>query len=150
MLPDAAGERLAERYPVDRERVAGRNPSLVRFFEHGGAEPPQLFVQQADGVLGIVRAQRVRADQLGQAIELVRRRTAYGFLLDELDAHTRIREEERRFGSREPTSDDHHAFHGDRAYTREARAASAPSRQVAFQDAISSGEAPASWRGPGV
>src|SRR5438445_6018205 len=142
MPGEQAGERLAERTPIDRQRIPCRDASPVCLFEDGGPEPPELLVQQADGVLGIVRAQRVRANQLGEAIELVRGRTVYGFLLEEQYGHTRIREEERRFCSGEPASDDHHAFHGDRAYTRAARAASAHR----FSRLTSSVEAPASWR----
>jgi hypothetical protein len=100
MPGDAASERLAERNPIDRQRVACRDARPIRFFEHGGSKAPELLVEKADGILGIVRAQRVRADQLGEAIELVRGRSAYGFLLDEQHGHARIREEERGFRSR--------------------------------------------------
>ena len=65
------GEGLA----VDRQRRAGGHAVLVGGAHDQRAERAHLLVEQADRiVLGIVGAEAVRADHLGQPVGLVRRR----------------------------------------------------------------------------
>ena len=64
---------------VDGERAAGRQLVLVAGRHDQRAGAPHLLVQQADGVgLGVVGAERVGADQLGEAVGLVRFGHAHG------------------------------------------------------------------------
>ena len=57
---------------VDRERAAGRHLMGVALRHDERAEAAHLLVQQADRVgLGVVRAERVGADELGEAVGLV-------------------------------------------------------------------------------
>jgi hypothetical protein len=68
-LRDGAGKAVA----VDGQRAAGRHlcASAARMISE--PQRPHLGVQQADGVvLGVVGAEGVGADQLGQAVGLVR------------------------------------------------------------------------------
>ena len=68
---DFGGKALA----VDRQRRAGGNPMLVRRGHDQRIQRAHFLVEQADRiVLGIVGAEAVRADHLGQPVGLVRRR----------------------------------------------------------------------------
>ena len=78
---DAAGARLMASVTLLREhardrRRAPRRPgratrSAARMHER--AEPPHLFFQQADGVVELVAAEGVAADQFGEPVGLVHR-----------------------------------------------------------------------------
>jgi hypothetical protein len=62
---------------VHRHRRSGGHPRNFARAHHQRVQPPHLVVQQADRVvLVVVRAEAVRADQLGQPVGLVRRRRA--------------------------------------------------------------------------
>ena len=108
MRPDLRREPAAERDPIDRKRVAGGNTRPVRLGQYRRAEPPQLLVQEPDGVVRIVRPERVRADQLRQPVRLVGRRAPFRLLLVQDDVHSRIGEEKRRFRPRQSAADDVH------------------------------------------
>ena len=75
MLLDRARDLGGEAVAVDRQRRAGGHAMLVGRAHDQRAERAHLLVEQADGiVLGIVGAEAVRADHLGEAVGLVRRR----------------------------------------------------------------------------
>ena len=58
---------------VDRQRAAGRHLVGVGRAHDQRAEPPHFGMQQADGIVGgVVGAEGIGADQLGQAIGLMR------------------------------------------------------------------------------
>ena len=60
-----------EPVPIDRQRRAGRHPAGVGRAHHHRAEPPHLFLEQPDGVIELVAAERVAAHQLGELVGLV-------------------------------------------------------------------------------
>ena len=67
------GDRGREAVPVDRQRPARRQLVAVAHRHDQRAQPAHLLVQQADRVAHrVVGAERVRADQLGQPVGLVR------------------------------------------------------------------------------
>ncbi len=67
------GDRGGEAVAIDRKRAAGRQLVEIGGAHHQRAEPAHLGMQQADGAaLGVVGAERVRADQLGELSGLVR------------------------------------------------------------------------------
>ena len=66
-LRDDLGEALA----IDGERGAGRHAARLGGAHHQRAEPPHLLLQQADGVIELVAAEGVAADQLGEPVGLV-------------------------------------------------------------------------------
>ena len=68
VLVDGAGDFGGEGFAVDGERRSGRDAVLVGGAHDQRAEIAHFLVEQTDGiVLGIVRAEAVRADHLGQA-----------------------------------------------------------------------------------
>ena len=86
---DGGGKAVA----VDRERAAGRHLVGVGRAHDQRAEPAHLGVQQADGVVvRVVGAERVRADELGEAVGLVRGGRAQRPHLVQHDRHAGLRE----------------------------------------------------------
>ena len=78
---------------VDGERAAGRQLVRVAHAHDQRAGAPHLGVQQADGVrLGVVGAEGIGADQLGEAAGLVRRRHHRRPHLVQHDRHARLGE----------------------------------------------------------
>jgi hypothetical protein len=74
-LRQGMGESLA----VDRERSSGRDLIGVGAAHDERAEPPHFRVQQADGVRsGVVGAEGIGADQLGQPVGPVRVGSPFG------------------------------------------------------------------------
>ena len=75
MLLDRARDLGGEGFAVDRQRRAGGDAVLVGGAHDQRAQRAHFLVEQADRiVLGIVGAEAVRADHLGEAVGLVRRR----------------------------------------------------------------------------
>ena len=66
-LRHASREQLA----VDRERSAGGHASDLGGMHDERVEPPHLFFQQTDGIVQLVSAEGIAADQLGETIRLV-------------------------------------------------------------------------------
>ena len=67
------GDRLRETVAIDRQRRAGGHPRGIGGGQDQRPQRAHLGVQQPDGVmLGIVRAEAVRADQLGELVGVVR------------------------------------------------------------------------------
>ena len=102
------GHRRRKAVAVDRQRRSGRHPVGVRRRHDQRAERAHLGMEQPDRiVLGIVRAEAVRADQFGEAVGLVRRRRLAGaahFRQAHRDA--RLGELPGRLGSGEAAADD--------------------------------------------
>ena len=66
-LCDSAREQLA----IDRQRRACGHARDLGRMHHERVEPPHLFFEQTDGVVELVAAEGVAADQLGKPIGLV-------------------------------------------------------------------------------
>ena len=69
---DLAREDLA----VDGQGGAGRHAGDLGGGHHHRVEPAHLFLEQADGVVELVAAERVAAHELGEPVGLVDRRSA--------------------------------------------------------------------------
>ncbi len=104
------GETLA----VDRESASRRQLVRVGSLHDQRAGTAHLLVQQADGIgLPFVRAEGVRADQLGKRRRLVRLGLALGAHLVERDRHAAARELPGRLAPGKAASDDmNFAGHG--------------------------------------
>ena len=89
-----------EAFAIDGERRAGRHAVRIGRAHDERAEPPHLLLEQADGVIELVAAQRVGADQLGELIGLVDGRGAYRPHLVQDDAARRATRPARRPRSR--------------------------------------------------
>jgi hypothetical protein len=73
------------------------------------AGAPHLLVQEADGVVGgVVGAEGIGADELGQPVGLVRLGAAYAPHLVQHHGHARRRELPGRFASGQASADDVH------------------------------------------
>ena len=79
---------------------------------HERAEPPHLLLQQADGVIELVAAKRVGADQLGETIGLVHGGRTHRPHLVQHDAHAERGRLPGGLGAREPAADDVDCLHG--------------------------------------
>ena len=77
------GEALA----IDGQRGAGRHAAGLGRAHDERAEPPHLFLEQADGVVELVAAEGVAADELREPIGLVDGRRAHGPHLVQRDRH---------------------------------------------------------------
>ncbi len=64
---------IASREPlaVDGQRRAGRHAALFGGAHDERSEPPHFFFQEADGVIELVAAEGVAADELGEPVGLV-------------------------------------------------------------------------------
>ena len=82
-LRDEVGEPLA----IDRERGAGRHAARLGGAHDERPEPPHFLLEQADGVIELVAAEGVAADQLGEPIGLVHGRRTHRPHLVQRDAH---------------------------------------------------------------
>jgi hypothetical protein len=72
------GDEPRELVPIDREcRACGHAAGLCGA-HHERAETPHFFLQQTDGVVELVAAEGVAADELSKPIGLVDRRRAHG------------------------------------------------------------------------
>ena len=70
-------DRTREAFAVDGERRAGRHPVGIGRPHDERAEPPHLLLEEADGVIELVTAQRIGANELGELIGLVHRSGAH-------------------------------------------------------------------------
>ena len=61
----------ANRVAIDRQRRARRHAARLGGAHHERTEPPHLFLQQADGVIELVAAERVAAHELGEGVGAV-------------------------------------------------------------------------------
>ena len=101
------GHRRGEPLPVDRQRPARRQLVPVAHGQDQRAQPAHLLVQQAHGIAhGIVGAERVGADQLGQPVGLVRLGRAHGPHLVQHHGHAAPCQLPGGFAPGEATADD--------------------------------------------
>ena len=96
------GEALA----IDGERRAGRHAARLGRAHHERAEPPHLFLQQADGVIELVAAEGVAADELGERSVLWTAVGRTGRISCSVDRHAARRGLPGGFGSGETAADD--------------------------------------------
>ncbi len=100
-------DRAGKAGPVDRQRAARRQFVGIGGMQDQGSATPHLLVQQADGVaLGVVRAERVRAHQLGQPLALMRRGRAHRAHLVQHRGHAGACHLPRRLAARQSAADD--------------------------------------------
>ena len=106
---DAGGEAVA----VHRQRGAGGHAVRVALAQDQRAERAHLGMEQADGVLlGIVRAEAVRAHQLGEVIGVVGGRPLDAAHFGEANLEAGFGQLPRGFGSGEAAADDVNVVHG--------------------------------------
>ncbi len=92
---------------IDRQRAAGGQLVAVARGQDERAGAAHLLVQQADGVrLPVVGAERVGADELGQAVRLVGVGHARGTHLVQHDGHAGTGDLPGGFGAGEAAADD--------------------------------------------
>ena len=68
---DRGGHAFGELVAIDGQRRARGHAHAIGHAHHERAEPPHLFLQQADGVVELVAAKGIAADQLGEPVGLV-------------------------------------------------------------------------------
>ena len=71
MRRDRVGDSRREPLAIDGQRSAGRDARLIGGAHDDRAEPPHLLFEQADGVIELVAAEGVAADELGELVGLV-------------------------------------------------------------------------------
>ena len=104
---EGGGDRGREALAIDRQRAPSGHLICIRRAHDERAEPPHFPMDQADGVLvGIVGAERVRADELGQPVGLVGVGAPLRAHLVEDDRHARLRELPGGLGAGESAADD--------------------------------------------
>ena len=113
------GERRRDRggksVAIDRQRAAGRHLVGIGRAHHQRAEPAHFLMQQADRVvLLVVGAERIRADQFGIAVGLVRGGRAQRPHLMQRDRHAGLRELPGSLGAGEAAADDMDGLVGHR------------------------------------
>ena len=91
---------------IDGERGAGGHARRVGRAHHDRAEPPHLFLDQADGVVDLVGAERIAADELGEAVGLVHGRRAHRAHLVDRHVHAKFRRLPGGFAAGEAAADD--------------------------------------------
>ena len=105
--------RCGKSVAVDRQRAAGRHLIGIGRPHHQRAEPAHFRVQQADRVVVlVVGAERVRADELGVAVGLVRGGRPQRPHLVQHDRHAGLRELPGSLGAGEAAADDVDGFQG--------------------------------------
>ena len=112
----AVGHFRREPDAIDRERGAGRDACGVGGAHHQRAEPPHFFLQQADGVIQLVAAERVAAHQLGEPVGLVHERRPDRPHLEQRDGHTARSDLPGGFGAGEAAADDVNACNAMTCY----------------------------------
>src|SRR5262245_64691250 len=78
MRVNGLGDSLRETLTIDREGRTRGNTIRVGRLHDQRAKTPHLFLEQADGVVQFVAAERVRTDQLAEPIGLVHRGRMHG------------------------------------------------------------------------
>src|SRR5258705_1646994 len=74
MAQNPSLQALRKRHTIDRECAPTRNPRVVRGLQHNAAKLPHLGFEQAVRVRRFDRFEGVAADELGEALSLMRRR----------------------------------------------------------------------------
>ena len=106
MARDRLRDGLREALAIDGERGAGGNAGELGGPHDQRAQPPHLFLEEPDGVIELVAAERVAADQLRQPIGLVDQRRPDRTHLVQDHRHAARRDLPRGFGTGETTAND--------------------------------------------
>ena len=106
MRGQLAGDDLGEPLAIDGESGARGNPAGFRGAHHERAEPPHFFFEEADGVIELVAAEGIAADQFGEAIGFVHGGRAHRPHLVERDRHALRRGLPRGLGAGQAAADD--------------------------------------------
>jgi hypothetical protein len=96
---------------VHRERGSARDAGVVRRLQDHGAQQTHLGFEQAVRVRDLGALESVRADQLREAIGLVRRRAAHAAHLVDDNVVSTLGELPRRFATGESAADDVNFLH---------------------------------------
>ena len=112
----ARGDLVGKPLAIHGERGAGRHAARLGGAHHERAEPPHLFLQEADRVIELVAAERVAADQLREAVGLVHGRRADGPHFVQRDRHPPRGRLPGGFRTGEPAADD--GDHDENATTK--------------------------------
>jgi hypothetical protein len=105
---DLGGKTLA----IDRQGGARRHTRVVRGAHDQRTKPPHLLLQQADGVIELVTAKGIAADELREAIRFVHGRRPQRAHLVEADGNARGGSLPRGFAACQTAADD-----GDQAFS---------------------------------
>ena len=106
MRGDAGFDRVGKLLAIDGKCAAGRNCGFARAGDNDRIEPGQLFFQKPDGIFKRGAAQRVAADELGQARGLMRRSAAQRTHLEKVDLNPGAGSLPCRFAAGKPAPDD--------------------------------------------
>ena len=87
MPRDRVGHAGRKLLAIDGERRAGRHADAVGDAHDERSEAAHLFLEQADGVVELVAAERIAADELREMIGLVHGRRPCGAHFVERDGH---------------------------------------------------------------
>ena len=106
-LRDLAGKGLT----IHGERAAGGDTVMICTGEHDGIEPPQLLLEQTDGIGELIAAQRVGADELRKVFRYVCGGHFLGFHLDQAHRDAAPGQLPRALASRQACTDHSHWGH---------------------------------------
>ena len=101
---DLFGHRARKRLAVDRKRSARLDAVCVRTGEDQAVQTTQFLFEQSGGIGQLVRAQRVRADQLSEVVRVVRRAVLYRLHLVQAHLNTALRELPRSLAARKASA----------------------------------------------
>ena len=106
-LRDLAGEGLT----VHGKRAAGGDTVMICTGDHDGIKPPQLLLEQTDGIGELIAAQRVGADELRKVFRYVCGGHFLGFHLDQVHRDAAPGQLPRALASRQARADHGHWGH---------------------------------------
>src|SRR5439155_6455044 len=106
MLDERSRDGLRESLAIDRERGAGGHATRFRRAHHERTKAPHFLFQQTDGIIELVAAKRIAADELRQPIRLVHRGRTRRPHLIERHGYAARRRLPCGLGTGEPASDD--------------------------------------------
>ena len=104
--PSVCGDRCRETLAIDRERRARRNAARLGRPHDERTEPPHFLFEQTDGVIELVAAEGIAADELGEPIGLVDGRRPHRPHFVQRDRHAARGRLPGSFGTGEPATDD--------------------------------------------
>jgi hypothetical protein len=106
MSLDRGGDAFGELFAVHGQRGAGRHAHTVGLAHDERSEPTHLFFEQTHGVVELVAAERITADQFGQPVRLVHGRRHRRSHLRQQHRHAHRRRLPRRLAARQSAADD--------------------------------------------
>ena len=102
---ERVGDGLREALPVDGQGGPGGHPARFGGAHDERAEAPHLFFQEADGVIELVAAERIAADELSEAVRPMDGRGMGRPHFVQRDGYALRGGLPRRLGTREPPAD---------------------------------------------